>query len=339
MMGYAPICQFYVLCFISITIANCDIKKEALGADNEIRVICSRNDEDAIRGFLSTIFSDTIYTPEPEPLNKLRFGRPETYNDLKRQAYLVVAAIGQDLTNSGVRLMKKLLSEDDFQSMQSNDPVLLSKDLYAKNQLFLVINARDQFQLSATVESKKELIRDQYEEQFINRQSKYLFDSHRREDVEERFTNQYGWTIKVPWGWEVIRNSPDSNFVWLGRELPFQWISIHWQIGNIITDELTIGDYVWNFPKTYYGNIRFHDYKFSMEKMYFDSYKAWMCEGIWEFSDDNTAQGGPFRYYLFYDTNTNRTFHINTILHHPGKDKSIMLRQMDLIAMSFRISS
>ena len=78
---------------------------------------------------------------------------------------------------------------------------------------------------------------------------------------------------------------------------------------------------------------------FSMEKMYFDSYKAWMCEGIWEFSDDNTAQGGPFRYYLFYDNNTNRTFHINTILYHPGKDKSIMLRQMDLIAMSFRISS
>ncbi|SVD22022.1 uncharacterized protein METZ01_LOCUS374876, partial [marine metagenome] len=144
MMGYAPICRFYVLCFISITIANCDIKKEALGADNEIRVICSRNDEDAIRGFLSSIFSDTIYTPEPEPLNKLRFGRPETYNDLRRQAYLVVAAIGQDLTNPGVRLMKKLLSKDDFQSMQSNDPVLLSKDLYAKNQLFLVINARDQ---------------------------------------------------------------------------------------------------------------------------------------------------------------------------------------------------
>ena len=110
-MGYATIWQFYILCFISITITNCDIKKEALGADNEIRVICSRYDEDAIRDFLTSIFSDTIYTPEPEPLNKLRFYRPESYNDLRRQAYLVVAAIGQDVTNPGVRLMKKLLSE------------------------------------------------------------------------------------------------------------------------------------------------------------------------------------------------------------------------------------
>ena len=197
-MGYATIWQFYILCFISITITNCDIKKEALGADNEIRVICSMHDEDAIRDFLTSIFSDTIYTPEPEPLNILRFYRPESYNDLRRQAYLVVAAIGQDVTNPGVRLMKKLLSEHDFQSTQSNDPVLLSKDLYAKNQLFLVINARHRSQLSATVESKKELIRDQYEEQFINRQSKYLFDSHRHEDVEEQFTNQYGWTIRSP---------------------------------------------------------------------------------------------------------------------------------------------
>ena len=337
MMGYTCNWQCYILCIIGVMFTNCDIKKEALGADNEVRVICSSDDEDVIKGFLSTIFVDTIFTPEPEPVHKLKIFPPESYNDLKRQAYVVVGAVGKDVSNSGVRLMKKLLSSDNFQSMKTNDPVFLLRDLYATNQSFLIINARDKYQLSAVSPLKKKMIHDQYEKQFRSRQSKYLFGSHRREDIEEKFSEEYGWSMKIPWGWEVIRNSADSNFVWLGREFPFQWIAIHWQNGNAINDELTIGENVWNFPKTHYSNIRFHDYKFSIEKINFNSYKAWLCTGMWESSDDITAQGGPFRHYIFYDANKNMTFHINTLLYHPGKDKSIFLRQLELIAKSFSI--
>ena len=106
-----------------------------------------------------------------------------------------------------------------------------------------------------------------------------------------------------------------------------------------MTDELIVGEQMWNFPKTYYGNIRFHDYKFSIEKMYFNHYQSWECTGIWESSDDISAKGGPFRSYLFYDATTDRTFHINTIVHHPGRDKSIFLRQLELIAKTFSIKS
>ena len=38
---------------------SCDNKREALGADNEIRVICSEVDREIIQQYLSGIFSDT----------------------------------------------------------------------------------------------------------------------------------------------------------------------------------------------------------------------------------------------------------------------------------------
>ena len=338
-MKYTRNWQFGHLIILAISINSCDIKREALGADNEIRVICSSIDEQIIGDFLDSVFSDTIYTPEPEPTYKLKYSPPESYNDLKRQAYIVVGAVGQNESNSGVRLMRKLLSAEQYNSMRTNDPVLLAKDLYARHQLFMIINAQDGNQLSAALPSKKELIRSQFERQFKDRQSRFLFENHRRNDLEENLSNIYDWSIKIPWGWEVIRNSPDSNFVWLGRELPFQWVAIHWQNGDVMTDELIVGEQMWNFPKTYYGNIRFHDYKFSIEKMYFNHYQSWECTGIWESSDDISAKGGPFRSYLFYDATTDRTFHINTIVHHPGRDKSIFLRQLELIAKTFSIKS
>jgi len=58
-----------------IILAGCDTKREALGADNEIRVICSEIDKQIVRDYLTSIFTDTIYTPEPEPyyyLNEIR---------------------------------------------------------------------------------------------------------------------------------------------------------------------------------------------------------------------------------------------------------------------------
>ena len=51
----------------------CNRKRDALGADNEIRVICSEIDRKNIELFLRSIFNDTLYTPEPEPFYFLKF--------------------------------------------------------------------------------------------------------------------------------------------------------------------------------------------------------------------------------------------------------------------------
>ena len=137
---------------------GCETKREALGSDNEIRVICSELDKEDIRKFLTSIFTDTIFTPEPEPLYYLKFSGPETYNNLKTQAQVVVAAVARDPGNSGYQLVKKLLPADQFANTESADPVILSKDVNALKQLFMVINAGSEEQLMGTVKSKKNFI-------------------------------------------------------------------------------------------------------------------------------------------------------------------------------------
>ena len=143
--------------------------------------------------------------------------------------------------------------------------------------------------------------------------------------------------LKIPWGWGRIKNRPDSNFVWVGKEKPFQWIGIGWVKGNLLEEELSVGEYLWEWPKEHYRSIQINNYKFKLDKTNYGGTFAWRAQGIWETVDLKESKGGPFQSYLFYDPINDLTYHLNYLIHHPGNDKSIFMRQMDMIIKTFKI--
>ena len=322
----------FLLCLL---IFGCAGKKDSLGTDDEIRVICSKIDEPVIKDYLASVFDDTIYTPAPEPLFKLIFSRPEHYEDLKEYAQVIIAAVNRDSTNPGYRLLKKLLPEGQLNNSEDDNPVLLTRDLHAKDQVYAVINASNKEHLFNYLDKNKCLLRKHYDEQFKLRGSRFLFNDNQTQ-IEEKINEDYGWFLKIPWGWEVLRNEDKMNFFWMGSEYPYRWMSIKWDNGNNINDGLSLGKQIWNFPINHYKSIRFNENRFKLDRIYFNDYKGWQCSGIWESMDSLDAKGGPFYSYIFYDHHSDRTFHINTLVHNPGKSKAVYIRQMELIAKSFR---
>ena len=326
----------FSLIFITFIFISCDTKREALGADNEIRVICSDIDKKIIKSYLSNIFSDTLFSPEPEPYYQLKFSSPETYNQLKKQSKVVIAAVNRDRGNPGIKLVERILPDEYFKSTLTEDPVILMRNVYAKNQLLMVINAASDKILNNTIKLKKNAFRKEYNDQFIIRQNNYLLEKNRNTSLEDTIFNDYGWKINIPWGWISIKNIKDSNFVWLGKEMPFQWIGVSWINGDFTStmDKLEVGEYIWGWPKKFYGNIQFNNYKFSLDEASFNGSSAWRSKGVWETIDKLESKGGPFCSYLFYDSITDRTFYINYLIHHPGNDKSIYMRKLDQIVRS-----
>ena len=328
--------------FLSILISQfaCEFKRDALGADNEIRVICSEIDRDIVESYLKQIFIDTIFSPEPEPYYYLKFSEPESYNKLKKQAKIVVAAVNRGAGNPGIKLINKILPKNQFEDMIENDPIILAKDVYANNQLFMVINASSSNQLIETIKIKKNFFRQTFHDEFVKKQKKYIFGEDRNKGIEDTLSTYFGWKMKIPWGWININKTIDSNFVWLGKEMPFQWIGVSWSEGNLISqmNTLEVGEYLWSWPKIFYKNIQFNEYKFKLNETSFNGYTSWRAVGIWETINKKESKGGPFCSYLFFNKILNKTFHINYLLHNPGKDKSIHMRQMDLIIKSFTIS-
>ena len=322
--------------YLILTNFGCESKRDAIGADNEIRVICSNIDKDKVESFLKLIFNDSIYTPEPEPLYILKFSSPESYSKLKKQTNVVIAAIDRDSSNSGLKLIERILPENQRKNMVSNDPIILAKNVHANHQLFMVVNANSYEHLLGFVDRKRNYIKRNFNDQFILRQTRFLFSQNNFNPIRDSLSSEFGWSLDIPWGWDIVKKVPDSNFVWLGREMPYQWIGIGWSKGSVVDSELAVGSYLWEWPKNNYKKIQFSEYQFDLKKADNDKFSVWRATGIWETVDIVESKGGPFRSYVFYDDKKDLTYHLNYLIFHPGNSKSIFLRQADMILKTFK---
>ncbi|MEE8479418.1 MAG: DUF4837 family protein [Candidatus Neomarinimicrobiota bacterium] len=320
----------------ALLIISCSIKQEAIGAADEIIVIVSKEDKSNINDALEQIFSDTLFTPQPEPIYKLNYADPFGFDKLKRQTNLIIGSIGTNELNSGTKLVKSLLGEELFdETINGNKQIIFSEDQFGRSQLFMIISGKSISDINDTLFEKSDWIKSYFDQKFIEKQKKYLFGNDRLKKLSKEFKQKYGWEIQIPWGWEVIKELPDSNFIWLGREMPYQWFSIHWEDGLIVEDSTMAFEYSNRFPQEYYKTIRYNDYKYQMEQVTFNNWTAWKSFGIWE--SINEARGGPFINYTWYDGVTNRTYNLNMLVFIPSKNKATIMRQLDIIAHTFTV--
>jgi len=103
----------------------------------------------------------------------------------------------------------------------------------------------------------------------------------------------------------------------------------------VFQDSVSVHEYVTAIPPEYFCHIQYVDHLFKIEPAEFNNQGAWKITGLWESIEE--AQGGPFISYLFYDEATDRTYFIHLMIFHPGKDKYMLLRQVDIVAHSFEI--
>ncbi len=103
--------SIFIFC---IAIFSCDIKKDAIGANDDLVVLAAKEDRNDIRNLLSIVFNDTLLTPAPEPFYNVKFADPSSYEALKTQTNLIIASIGDYELNHATKLVRKLLGKKAF---------------------------------------------------------------------------------------------------------------------------------------------------------------------------------------------------------------------------------
>ena len=152
---------------------GCDlVKPRAQGADNELVVVASFENRNAIQKVLTTIFNDTLYTPQPEPYYRTVWTDPENFNDVKNHVNVIVAAFGDDKRNMGVKLVKNLLSSAQYKStMDGENQLIFAKDVFARNQNYLIMNGLTIDKLLERAEDQGPWLKKKYDDLFFKRQS------------------------------------------------------------------------------------------------------------------------------------------------------------------------
>ena len=149
------------------------------------------------RSLLSTIFNETILTPSPESFYNIKFADPESFSALKTQTNLIVASIGNYELNPGTKLAKELLGQNAFNNTLNGVPVILSKDQFAKNQLFMILSGSNSEQIEDYLVLNNEFIRNQFDENFFKKQSQYFLENERQEELEQDLKIKYDWSREV----------------------------------------------------------------------------------------------------------------------------------------------
>ena len=194
-----------------IFVVNCEVKRDSIGGSDDLVVLAAKEDREQIKSLLSIVFNDTLLTPEPEPFYKVKFSDPANYQALKTQTNLIIASIGNFELNPATKLVKNLLGTKKFNQTLEGNPVILSKDQFAKNQLFMIISGSDSDSIEEYFLDNGEWIKNQYDENFDKKQSKYLIEAQHQEEKELILLKKHGWNINLPWGWEIIRNEKKNE--------------------------------------------------------------------------------------------------------------------------------
>ena len=323
-----------ILTFLPFIFLSCDYKRDAIGGNDDIIVLAAKEDREKVSSLLSVVFNDTLLTPSPESFYNIKFAEPESFSALKTQTNLVIASIGDYELNPATKLAKELLGENTFNKTLDEIPLILSRNQFAKNQLFMIISGNSYEQINDYLDQNKTFIKQQFDDNFFKKQAQYFLENQRQEELELELLSKYNWTMNIHWGWELIKDDSDKSFLWIGQELPFRWIAIQWREGNFFSKEDAL-EYVQDFPQNYFESIRYNPDYLKIDFEDFNSESAYKIYGLWESIED--AKGGPFQGYLFYDYKNDRTFYISYIVFNPGGKKAFYMRQMEMITRTINI--
>ena len=340
------IITLFSLILLLILLSSCNLKKPAKGFEDEIYVVADSSEYAQLQKSLDSTFQKIIYTPQPEKLFTLKRIDVSRLNHFERMKNIILLAplnsgsLASKYINAVVdtALKSRIKNEKDF--------VVYKKDLWARNQLVMVLSAPSIEDLNAKILRNSDNLLYAFQKESNERLFSSLYNAkYEQKKVEGKFLKDYGWTIYVQADFKVAINDPKYNFVWLRRSPNSdmeRWIFVHW-IDNA-TPEYLNADSIKairnRVTKMFYRTTDDESYVviaqdyFTTTEVNFNNKYAILTQGLWDLNIK--GMGGPFVNYVFYDEATQRFYMLDGSVFAPKYYKRNLIQQMDVTLQSFR---
>ena len=323
---------------IVLFIFGCETKSSSAGDFDHIIVFSDSTLYKDMESSLNHIFDNFIYTPHSErsflqkwvPLNLI-----DSYK--KRRNIIFIGLLDQNDPVS--EYVKKMLSiEIQSKILKGEIFTIFKEDLFAFDQLGLIICAADRNQLESKLLNQSETIYKKFEDYHFNRLERILFSGDEQIDSEEFLSKEYGWMVRIPYSYQIVKRTSDSNFVWIKRTEPSRSLFVYRVPGedSMITENWIRG------IRDSLATVYFDGDSISIGDTYtlqteFNGTPAMKMVGIWQ--NHQQILGGPFRTYVFYEKDSGYIYLVDISVVAPGKRKKPYLDQLEVIARTFKITS
>ena len=223
--------------------------------------------------------------------------------------------------------------------------VINKKDLWARDQLVMLLTAPNMQDLSNNILARSEDLLHYFQKISDQRLFESLYNRlYEQKKIEAKLLKEHGWMMYVQTDYGIARDDSTNNFVWLrrspGTDLE-RWIFVHW-IDNAspallnrdsviaIRNKMT-KKFLRSADNKSYVEIS-DDYMTTREVNFLGRY-ALFTQGLWRMDDG--SMGGPFVNYTFYDVPSKRLYMLDGSIYAPKFYKKKLIQQVDVLLQSF----
>ena len=331
---------------ILLVLESCETSyKLAQGAEDEIIIVADSTEFDALKVPLRDIFEKIIYTPQPEKLFNLKRISPNEIEKYENSKNIILLA---PLNSSSVtsKFIKALIDSSNTSKIDSEHNCMIPRyNLWAQNQLVMILTAPDMHQLELGLVNNKETLLNSFHNISDKRLQESLHDSkYEKRSTEGLLLKSYGWTIYVPSDFALAENEPGGNFICLknssGKDM-VKLLFVYW-IDNASPSYLNedsvriirnkLADKYYKIPDVS-SSVKIGKDNCINDEVTFDGRYSLVTQGLWE---NTKGMQGPFINYTFFDGNTKRLYMVDGSINAPDYYKRNLIQQMDVMLKSFK---
>ncbi|MEF8795196.1 MAG: DUF4837 family protein [Salinivenus sp.] len=338
-----------------------DYRPRAIGKEGEVTVVM---DSSHWTGSVGASFREAVTPwletlPQPErhfEIRHLELSSERTYESIQDLKNVVIAAPLSDSTNEA-NFLRRRLSDDARQAVLDGQSAVVSKpNLWRRSQRVFFVTAADSASLANVLRERGETIRSSFSDVTLDRVEREMYDDARQFALEDSLMQHHGFAVNVQHDYQIAIDTAtaERGFVWLRRVLAKtrREFFVYYE-ENASASQLS-PDWVYNtqdsLTRKYLrgsvaGFVRI-DYRRPLETeqtTFLDRF-GYESRGLWHMVKAGQEEGefmsvgggGPFVAYAFYDQPTDRLYLLHGSVFAPGFDKLQFLRQMEVMARTFR---
>lgn len=326
---------------------GCVSKPSGYGEGTRLFVVADPEVWHALEPALRNAFEKTIYTPEPEKVFEVIWVAPERFNDFAtRKNVALVGTLDSDGEIS--QKVDGMLAPGVKARVEDGSAfVFPKKNPWAKRQMLLVLTSTSVTELTHHLETNKRYLYELLENRLLEDTRRQMYSRLEQKELAAEALEKYGWTLRIQHDYFVNIERADANFYMLRRSLPGRerWLFVHWieNADRSVLNETWVLNKRDELTSKFYKNedgVADRVYRQSnylrVEEVNFQGRNALRVQGLWENLHESKGGGGPFRTYCFYDEASGRIYLIDIAVYFPGGDKEPFLRQLDVMAHTFR---
>lgn len=326
--------RFRCLLLVPLLVLACGRLPDGIGSNHEVMVLADPEQRGRLEETIRGIFERKVFTAQEEKVFTVRWGSPEEFEFYRKWKNLVLLG-SFDRQGPAATLLDQFISSQAREKVSSGEAFFFARqNVWARNQEVFFLVAEEEDVLVQKLRENGDRIFDLMEEALNTKIQNMMYNKAEQFKLEKRLLQDYGWTLRVPMGYEVFKEIPQERFVWLRRQQPHRWIFVHWEQ----TEDVTMTpegcmDRRDKIGTAFYEGDQIVRERTSAQEVDFLGWRAIRLAGLWE--NRSRYLGGPFRTYCFYDEEAKRRYMVDVAVFAAGVEKEPYLRQVDIIAHTF----